>query len=91
MTENLFIDTHAELHELNAALEQLQEEYRFDIDYEDITDENENYEEDVLPNNDDAVQFIFTNIQICEFQKIYNKHSMMKKVKYLKLNNLMKN
>lgn len=33
-TQNLFIDTHSELHELNSALEQLQDEYKFDIDYD---------------------------------------------------------
>ena len=70
MAQNLFIDTHAELHELNATLEELQEEYKFNIDYNDNNNE-EDYKESIL--DDDTTQSIFTNTQIEEFHKIWSK------------------
>ncbi|SRR5436190_1572709 len=73
MSQNLFIDTHAELHELNTALEQLQEEYKFNIEYDDNTDADEGNEENILPVNDNLAQSIFTNTQIEEFHRIWNK------------------
>ena len=77
MFQNLFIDTHAELHELNTALQQLQGEYKFDIVYDDNninTDEDdEEYILVIIPKDDNAAQLIFTNTQIEEFHKIWKK------------------
>jgi hypothetical protein len=71
MSQNLFIDTHEELHELNAALEELQGEYKFNIDYDNNpTDEDR---ENFLPIDDDTTQSIFTNTQIEEFYRIWSK------------------
>jgi len=70
--QNLFIDTHSELHELNSALEQLQDEYKFDIDYDNNTT-SEDHEESTFPVDDDTSYSIFTNSQIEEFHKIWNK------------------
>ena len=72
MSQNLFIDTHSELHELNSALEQLQDEYKFDIDYDNNTTP-EDHEESTFPVDDDTSHLIFTSSQIEEFHKIWNK------------------
>ncbi|RGB24601.1 hypothetical protein C1646_772843 [Rhizophagus diaphanus] len=71
MAQNLFIDIHEELYELNTALEELQEEYKFNIDYGNTTDEG--HEENLQPVNDETAQSIFTNTQIDEFYRIWSK------------------
>ena len=63
MAQNLFIDTHLELYDLNRSLKDLQDEYKFDIDHE----------KSILPINEDTSHSIFTNFQIEEFRKIWNK------------------
>ncbi|CAG8699142.1 1210_t:CDS:1, partial [Funneliformis mosseae] len=55
------------LYELNIALEQLQNEYKFDINYDNTVDED--YEKNV-PIDDDMFYSTFTNTQIEEFHKI---------------------
>src|SRR3954452_1685656 len=70
--QNLFIDTHSELHELNNALEKLQDEYKFDIDYDNNTI-SENYEKSTFSVDDDTSHLIFTNSQIEKFHNIWNK------------------
>jgi hypothetical protein len=71
MSQNLFIDTHAELHELNTALQELQDEYKSNIDYDDNNIEKD-YEENILPIDDNEAQSIFTNTQIGIY-KIWSK------------------
>jgi hypothetical protein len=73
MSQNLFTDTHAELHELNAALSELQEEYKFNIDYDDDTNNEDDHEENILPIDDDTVLSVFTDAEIEEFYRIWNK------------------
>ena len=75
MSHNLFINTYSELHELNNALEQLQDEYKFDIDY-DNNPTSEDDKESTFPIDDDTSHTIFTNFQVEEFRKIWNKEPL---------------
>ncbi len=72
MSQNLFIDTHTELHELNTTLQELQDKYKFNFDYDDSITEKD-CEENILPIDDNDAQSIFTNTQIEEFYKIWSK------------------
>jgi hypothetical protein len=75
MSQNLFIDTHSELYELNSALKQLQDEYKSDINYDNNTIFKDD-EESTFPTDDDTSHTIFTNSQVEEFRKIWNKEQL---------------
>ncbi|CAI2179245.1 18264_t:CDS:2 [Funneliformis geosporum] len=48
MVQSLFIDTHSELHDLNRSLEDLQDEYKFNMDYNDNKTTSKDYGESIL-------------------------------------------